>query len=138
MSSEHLPLHLPVVVAAASLREAVEVIEQRSASICLLLDGDGRLLGSLSDGDVRRAFLAGATPDDAARPWARLDPTTVPVGTRLRDAVAMLEARRLSELPVVDAAGRPVGLLDIVDLVGVVSPETLAAVCAGAPGAAAA
>jgi arabinose-5-phosphate isomerase len=53
-------------------------------------------------------------------------PTTIPAGTRLRDAVAILEARRLSELPVVDRAGRPVGLLDIVDLVGLVPPEALA------------
>ena len=52
-------------------------------------------------------------------------PTTVPFGTRLSDALAILEARRLSELPVVDEAGRVAGLLDIVDLVGLVPPEML-------------
>ena len=52
-------------------------------------------------------------------------PATIPAGTRLGDAVAVMESRRLSELPVVDAAGRPEGLLDIVDLVGMVPPELL-------------
>ena len=44
----------------------------------------------------------------------------------------MLEARRVSELPIVDEAGRPVGLLDIVDLVGLVSPAALAGMLPGA------
>jgi CBS domain-containing protein len=62
-------------------------------------------------------------------------PTTIPLGTRLRDAVAILESRRVSELPVIDREGRPHGLLDIVDLVGLVSPEVPAV---PAPGTAAA
>ena len=52
-------------------------------------------------------------------------PTTVPAGTRLGDAVSILEARRLSELPVVDADGVVVGLLDVVDLVGLVPDEAI-------------
>ena len=53
-------------------------------------------------------------------------PTTIPAGARLGDAVAILEARRLSELPVVDPDGRPFGLLDIVDLVGLVPADAAA------------
>ena len=62
-------------------------------------------------------------------------PTTIPAGTRLRDAVAILETRRLSELPVIDGDGRPHGLLDIVDLVGLVAPEAVAASASGAAAA---
>ncbi|MEO2000528.1 MAG: CBS domain-containing protein, partial [Pirellulales bacterium] len=46
------------------------------------------------------------------------DPISVPEGTRLEDAVSLLDRRRLSELPVVDTSGCPSGLLDVVDLVG--------------------
>jgi len=52
-------------------------------------------------------------------------PRTVPAGLRLAEAVALLEQHRLSELPVIAADGRPAGLLDIVDLVGLVPPELL-------------
>jgi arabinose-5-phosphate isomerase len=50
-------------------------------------------------------------------------PLMVPVGTRLTDAVDILRNRKISELPVVDADGKPVGLIDITDLIGLVSRE---------------
>jgi CBS domain-containing protein len=46
------------------------------------------------------------------------NPTTIKTGTRVGDAVSLLAARKFSELPVVDAAGRPVGLVDVTDVVG--------------------
>jgi arabinose-5-phosphate isomerase len=45
-------------------------------------------------------------------------PTTVPSGTRLGDAVALLAQRKFSELPVVDKKGRPLGLVDVTDVLG--------------------
>jgi len=103
------------------------------ASFCrgvrMILDDDGTLGGIFTDSDLARLF---ERRHDAAldEPIGRVmtpRPTTLPVGTRLRDAVTILETRRLSELPVLDQAGRPVGLVDIVDLVGLVPPELLAA-----------
>jgi len=98
----------------------------RRTGAVMIVDAAGQLAGLFTDSDLARIF---ERRDDAALdgPISRVmtpRPTTVPLGTRLRDAVAMLEARRLSELPVIDREGRPHGLLDIVDLVGLVSPET--------------
>ena len=45
------------------------------------------------------------------------NPLTVSVGSRLGEAVAVLKQYKISELPVVDAEGRPAGLLDITDLI---------------------
>ena len=50
-------------------------------------------------------------------------PLMVAVGTRLTDAMDILRNRKISELPVVDGAGKPVGLIDITDLIGLVSRE---------------
>ena len=46
------------------------------------------------------------------------DPVTVAPTASVADAVDALAGRKLSELPVVDAAGRPVGLVDVTDLIG--------------------
>ena len=46
------------------------------------------------------------------------DPLTVLQGSRLLEAVEVLRGHKISELPVVDAEGRPVGLVDITDLMG--------------------
>jgi arabinose-5-phosphate isomerase len=47
-------------------------------------------------------------------------PVTVGPGAMLADAIEILSRNRISELPVVDEAGRPVGIIDITDVVGIV------------------
>ena len=99
----------------------------RRTGAVMILDGAGMLAGIFTDSDLARLFERrnDAALDAPIGDVMTSQPTTVLSGTRLRDAVALLEARRLSELPVVDAAGHVTGLLDIVGLVGMVPPETL-------------
>jgi len=53
-------------------------------------------------------------------------PITVAVGTRVWDAVEIMGQQRISELPVVDGEGKPVGLLDITDVLNWMPGETAA------------
>jgi arabinose-5-phosphate isomerase len=101
----------------------------RRTGAVMILDDSGTLAGIFTDSDLARLFERrhDAALDQPIGSVMTRRPTTLPVGTRLRDAVAILESRRLSELPVLDAADRPVGLVDIVDLVGLVPPELIAA-----------
>jgi arabinose-5-phosphate isomerase len=97
----------------------------RRTGAVMLLDPDGRLSGLFTDSDLARLF---EQRRDAAldRPIAEVmtpAPYTVPLGTRVADAVEILRRRKISELPVVDAAGKPVGLLDITDLIGLLPAE---------------
>jgi arabinose-5-phosphate isomerase len=97
----------------------------RRTGAVMLTDADGRLSGLFTDSDLARLFEL--RRDDALdRPIREVmtaNPITVPQGTRVADAVEVLRLRKISELPVVDAQGRPVGLLDITDLIGVVPAE---------------
>ena len=92
---------------------------RRSGAI-MLTDKAGRLTGLFTDSDLARLF---EKRDEAAldRPMCTVmvaQPTTVPSGTRLGDAVALLAQRKFSELPVVDKKGRPLGLVDVTDVLG--------------------
>jgi len=100
----------------------------RRTGAVMIIDADGMLAGLFTDSDLARLFERrnDAALDGAIGAVMTSRPTTVVIGTRLRDAVAVLESRRLSELPVVDGEGRPVGLLDIVDLVGLVPADASA------------
>lgn len=100
-------------------------LPSRRTGAVMIIDVDGMLAGIFTDSDLARLFERrnDAAIDGAIRGVMTGCPTSVAAGTRLRDAVALLESRRLSELPVVDADGRPVGLLDIVDLVGLTPPH---------------
>ena len=99
----------------------------RRTGAVMILQSDGSLAGIFTDSDLARLFERrnDAALDAAIEGVMTREPRTVPAGLRLSEAVALLEQHRLSELPVVDAEGRPVGLLDIVDLVGLVPPELL-------------
>ena len=99
----------------------------RRTGAVMILDDAGMLDGIFTDSDLARLFERrnDAALDAPIGGVMTSRPTTVLAGTRLRDAVALLETRRLSELPVIDVAGRVTGLLDIVDLVGMVPPETI-------------
>jgi arabinose-5-phosphate isomerase len=91
----------------------------RRAGAVLLVDDQGRLSGIFTDGDLRRLVntrgataLAGRIAEVMTR-----EPRCLADTDLVRDAVRMVRERRVDEIPVVDADGRPVGILDIQDLV---------------------
>lgn len=97
----------------------------RRTGAILLVNEDGRLSGIFTDSDLARLFEARR---DAAfdQPISRVmtaNPRTVPAGAMLADAVAILAELKISELPVVDPAGMPAGLLDVTDVIGMIPEE---------------
>jgi len=97
----------------------------RRTGAVMLTDAGGRLCGLFTDSDLARLFeqRRDAALDRPIREVMTADPLTVPEGTRVLDAVEVLRRHKISELPVVDGGGRPVGLLDITDLIGLVPAE---------------
>ncbi len=92
----------------------------------MLVDADDRLTGLFTDSDLARLF---ERRDEAAldRPIAEVmvaSPTTVLTGKRVAEAVNLLAARKFSELPVVDRNGRPIGLVDVTDVLGLKAEAT--------------
>ncbi|QDT36680.1 KpsF/GutQ family sugar-phosphate isomerase [Stratiformator vulcanicus] len=96
----------------------------RRTGAVMLVDDEGLLTGLFTDSDLARLL--------ERREETRLDepissvmthrPITVTSDRMLEVAVEILSARKLSELPVVDSEGRPVGLIDVTDVLGLV-PE---------------
>ena len=97
----------------------------RRTGCVLLTDGVGKLCGLFTDSDLARLFEQhrDAAFDRPIREVMTPQPITAPLGTRLTDAVEILRLRKISELPIVDASNRPAGLIDITDLIGLISRE---------------
>ena len=55
-----------LVAPNVSIKDVIETIERAVAKVALVVDGDGRLLGTVTDGDVRRGLLRGLQITDAA------------------------------------------------------------------------
>ncbi len=100
-------------------------LPSRRTGAVMILDTAGTLVGLFTDSDLARLFeqTRAAAIDAPIGAVMTPRPTTVPTGVRLDEALAILDARRISELPVVDGCGRAVGLIDVVDLLGMVSPD---------------
>ena len=109
----------------------------------MLVDAEGKLSGIFTDSDLARLFeqRRDQSLDGPIRDVMTARPVTVGVGAMMVDAVAVMAERKISELPVVDAAGRPVGLIDITDVVALAPAQRASAApleAAGGPAAAAA
>lgn len=97
----------------------------RRTGAVMLTDDDGTLAGIFTDSDLARLFEKNADPA-FDRPIAEVmtrRPLTVTVGEKMGAAIDLMRAKKISELPVVDADGKPVGMLDVTDLIGVDLPD---------------
>lgn len=92
------------------IRDAVAAIQKGSRQICLVVDGDGRLLGTVTDGDVRRGLLRGCRLDAPAQEIMNRNPHTVPAGARRAEILAVMKREVLRQIPELDDKGRVVGL----------------------------
>lgn len=107
---------VPLGVSVAEALRLTEVDGRRPGAI-LIVDREGRLAGLFTDGDLRRLVLR--DPSHLTRPIDQVmtrQPSTLPDTARLADAELLVQASRRDEIPVVDRDGRPVGLLDVQDL----------------------
>lgn len=100
----------------APLAEAIRIIDASSKQICLVVDGEDRLLGTVTDGDVRRAILKAVPLDAPVERVMNPAPTTLAPEYVREDAVQLMRSKQLHQLPVVDVGGRVVGLVLIDDL----------------------
>ncbi len=109
---------LPVARDSVSVQEAIlAMTKAKSGSIALVAHKTGRLSGILTDGDFRRSALSG--PGFLDRPvsdFMTRSPKVIRDDALGVDALRLFELHKIDDLIVVDATGRPVGLIDGQDL----------------------
>jgi arabinose-5-phosphate isomerase len=109
----------PTVRWDVSLRETAAVMTRTEGrpGAASVVDAEGKLIGIFTDGDLRRLVQRGEV--DFARPVSTVmgkSPRTVGPDDLATSAAEMLRHSQVDQLPVVDEGGRPVGLLDVQDL----------------------
>ena len=107
----------PVVRQSDPVKRVLLAITRARAGSASVVDGRGRLAGIFTDGDLRRHVEEDR--DILHRKVATVmtrNPKTLPVGHLAVEALKILRAYRIDEIPIVDSRYRPVGLIDIQDL----------------------
>jgi CBS domain-containing protein len=109
---------VPAIKEAVILKEALEEMGRTRLGIVCIVNGDNKLLGILTDGDIRRKLLQVQKPFSAffvddALDHAIQSPMTIRPADTLVHAVDVMEQKQIWDLPVVDDKGAVVGLLHL-------------------------
>jgi arabinose-5-phosphate isomerase len=114
----HAGDEVPRVPADASLSEALVEMSRKRLGMTTVVDGDGRLLGLYTDGDLRRTLDDAAVDLRATRIGEVMtrNPRTIGAGALAVEAAQLMETHKINALVVLDEGGRVVGALNIHDL----------------------
>jgi dTDP-glucose pyrophosphorylase/CBS domain-containing protein len=124
-----------VLAPTQTLLEALRVLEQSGREIIFVCDGSGTLLGTLTDGDVRRALLLGASLHQATVDQS-MQTSFIAVGsaTGRAEVLDMMRARGIRQVPILDERGRLIGMHTLLEMVGAVTRPNWAVIMAGGKG----
>ena len=112
--------NLPLIPEGVTVREALALAETgRRPGAMLIVDDGGRMTGIFTDGDLRRLVMESGD-EGLGRVIAEVmtrDPRKLMDDQLVRDTVQLVREHRQDEIPVVDGDERPVGLVDVQDLI---------------------
>ena len=118
----------------STIQEAIRTLEVSGLQIVLVVSEGQLLVGTLTDGDIRRAFLKGLSLQSKIDDVVHLNPLVVPPEIGRELVLQLMQANKIHQLPVVDSAGQVVGL-HLWDLIAIPEPlDNLMVIMAGGRG----
>ena len=123
-----------VVGPTSSVRAVMEQIDRSGKGIALVLDDSQRLLGTVTDGDIRRAILTGIDLDTSVEQLLNNQPLTAPAGTSDSTLLHLMNESGVRQIPLLDENDRVVDVMLLSDLVKELELPIRAIVMAGGLG----
>jgi dTDP-glucose pyrophosphorylase/CBS domain-containing protein len=99
-----------------SIRETIRVIDQGSLKIALVVDEANRLVGTVSDGDIRRSILKGCDLENEVLQVMNTSPTVAGTSDGREKILSIMRQKLMYQIPVVDGAGVLIGL-EVIDTI---------------------
>lgn len=110
------PKNFAILNPKATLKEALDKMTSHKLGIACLVDEEHRLVGVLTDGDLRRLLLTRQAPLPAllispAIEFGHKNPITIRLETNVETAKELMHEKEIWDLPVIDSSGHLLGLL---------------------------
>lgn len=93
------------IVTGKSIRAALAVIDENKQGFVIVIDGEDRVQGVLTDGDVRRAILKGLTVEDSVDIACSRKPRIVHIDDSMERVAECFKSEKIKLLPIVDDNG---------------------------------
>lgn len=127
----NIPIENLCVARQAPLRKAVSVLQNAAKQIALIVDEQRRLVGTITDGDLRRAMLSGTSMEAPAVDVMQPSFTAGRKGMEARNIIALMQEKSIRHIPLLDSQGVLVDLAWISDLLQQEQLDLSAVVMAG-------
>lgn len=101
----------------STIREALKIIDSGAMQIAIVVDQDNRLVGTLTDGDIRRGLLNNLGLDDCIESIIFKTPTIAILSDTKEEILKKALAKKLHQIPIVDEDNRVIGIKEIEELV---------------------
>ena len=92
----------------STIKEALQIIDTGAMRIALVVDSDERLLGTISDGDIRRAILKDSSLDAMIENVYFRTPTVATINDTREDIINLCTSKNIYQIPVLDSDGKVV------------------------------
>lgn len=123
-----------ILLPSASIRDAIRNLNDVAIQIVLVTDEDGRLAGTLCDGDIRRGLLKGLHLDSSIESVLFRSPMVVPSSMSRDLVMQLMAANKIHQVPIVDESRRVLGLHLWDEIVAPVTRENTMVIMAGGKG----
>ncbi len=110
-------VHDITVKPTITIREALGLIDKSSKQILLVVDRVGKLIGTVSDGDIRRGLLNGFSLESSIESIYFTEPTVANVNDPKENIIRIATAKKIHQIPIIDNDGNVVGLETLDELV---------------------
>jgi dTDP-glucose pyrophosphorylase len=100
-----------------SIRTVVELIDKSSLQIALVVSEERKLLGTVTDGDIRRGILSGVLLENSIDTVMWTSPVTVSIENTREEILSLMKRKELRQIPVINNQGIIIGLETLVELV---------------------
>jgi dTDP-glucose pyrophosphorylase/CBS domain-containing protein len=117
-----------------SIRAAMQAITDNWREVALVADDEGRVVGVVTDGDIRRGLLAGLTLDSPVEKVMTTDYVNVGVEADRAGVLDLMKARGIRHIPVIGPERRLVGIHFLEALLGTTDKPNAAIIMAGGEG----
>jgi dTDP-glucose pyrophosphorylase/CBS domain-containing protein len=118
----------------STLRDAIRSLDRTALQIVLVVSAGDILIGTVTDGDIRRGLMRGLDLDGAVAEVTNRDPLVVPPQMSRDLVLQLMQANRVHQLPVVDETRRVVGLHVLDELIVPGRRNNLMVIMAGGQG----
>jgi dTDP-glucose pyrophosphorylase/predicted transcriptional regulator len=99
-----------IVKESTSILEVLQIIDKSSKQLAIVVDENKKLLGTISDGDIRRALLKNISLDKSVENIYFKTPTIATINHSKEEIINICRTKKIHQIPIVDDKGNLIGL----------------------------